>query len=205
MPRPSILKKLRADHRRVLASLDALEREVAPLRPASARTGAAPARQPRAGAFARKTRVTGRARAPRPLPTTGMESLVATLARQFATHMNAEEESLFPSLAAALPETSRSLEPLSAEHAELRAILASLAALLAVPKSSGRDEQIVVQWRDFAALLRIHIRKEEALVFNVAEHALPPRELARVEALRFPRRAAARLRPNHTPRKVVHP
>jgi hypothetical protein len=191
MPRPTIFRKLRADHRRVLLALDTLEREVALLRPAGlART---------------RTRATTAVRRVRPLPTRSLSALVSGLARQFATHMTAEDDSLFPSLAAALPETERSLEPLRAEHAELRAVLASLTALLDAPRSSARDEQIVVQWRDFAALLRIHIRKEEALVFNIAEHALPPRELARVEAIRFPRRAPARLRPHPTSGKVVHP
>jgi hypothetical protein len=191
MPRPAIFRKLRADHRRVLGALDTLEREVALLRPA--------------GLTRTRARAAAGVRRVRPLPTRSLAALVSGLARQFATHMTAEDDSLFPSLAAALPETERSLEPLRAEHAELRAILASLAALLDSPRSSARDEQIVVQWRDFAALLRIHIRKEEALVFNVAEHALPPRELARVEAIRFPRRAPARLRPNPASGKVVHP
>jgi len=186
MTRPAIFRKLRADHRRVLAALDALEREVARLRPAAVA----------------RSRASATASRSRPLPTRSLSALVAHLDRQFATHMAAEDDSLFPSLAGALPETAGSLEPLRAEHAELRAILGSLSVLLEAPRSEARDEQLVVQWRDFAALLRIHIRKEEALVFNVAEHALPPRELARVEAIRFPRRATERLRPNLQSGKV---
>ncbi len=181
MSRHPIFRRLRDDHRRVLKALDAIEGEAAFLRaPGAARGGRS------SGARTRSARV---------LPVARLAALVTRLERQFATHMTAEDDSLYPALAAAMPETARSLEPLRAEHAELRAILASLARLLGQPVSAARDEQFVVQWRDFAALLRIHVRKEEALVFNVAEHALPPRELARVEALRFPRRAAARLRP----------
>jgi hemerythrin-like domain-containing protein len=188
MPRPDIFRRLRLDHRRVLAALDTVEREAAVLRPAGA-----PGRPPRAGARPRRT-----------LPIPALTRLTARLQRQFATHLTAEDDSLYPALATALPETAASLEPLRAEHAELRAILSSLVDLLAAPGSAARDEQVVVQWRDFAELLRIHIRKEEAIVFHVAEQALPPRELARVEALRFPRRSA---RPrSHVPsRKAARP
>ena len=181
MSRSAILRRLRADHRRVIASLDALERDVPALRPADAR---------------------GRARHA-PLRTARLAKVVAHLERQFATHMTAEDESLFPSLAAALPQSSAGLEPLRDEHVELRAILASLAALLAGEASPRRDEQIVVQWRDFAALLRIHIRKEEALVFRVAERALGPGELERVADLRYPRRGPVS-GPGSSPRKVAH-
>jgi hypothetical protein len=185
---PSILSRLRSDHRRVLRDVAALESASPALR------GDAPAARPRVGG------VRGR-----PVAWTALRSLVTRLERQFATHMVAEDESLFPALEKALPEARGSLQPLRAEHAELRALLESLAALLRAADSGARDEQVVVQWRDFAALLRIHIRKEESVVFNVAEHALPPRELARVEALRFPLRAAARGRPHTPKRKDVRP
>src|SRR5262245_42701009 len=154
MNRPGLFQQLRADHARVLGALDALERELPALRPNTT---------PRTGS--------------RALATAPLARVVARLRRQFATHMTAEDESIYPSLAAALPETRAGLALLGDEHAELREILSSIARELGTPASTARDERIVVQWRDFAALLRIHIRKEEALVFNVAEHVLPAREL----------------------------
>lgn len=102
------------------------------------------------------------------------------LARQFETHMAAEDEILYPALAESLPQTRVSLEPLRADHAALRAMLIALRRLLAAPAGKARDEQIGVQLRDFVDLLRIHIRKEEAVVIGVAERVLQPRE---VEAL----------------------
>ncbi len=182
----SILAKLRADHRRVLRDVAALEAASPPLR------GESPA-----GSRGRGVRP------PRAADWNALRSLVGRLERQFATHMVAEDESLFPALEKVLPEARTSLQPLRAEHGELRALLSSLAERLGSADSGARDEQVVVQWRDFSALLRIHIRKEESAVFNVAEHALPPRELARVEALRFPLRAAARRRsPPHLGKEV---
>ncbi|MGH7680503.1 MAG: hemerythrin domain-containing protein [Candidatus Eiseniibacteriota bacterium] len=102
------------------------------------------------------------------------------LTRQFETHMAAEDEVLFPALAEALPQTRISLEPLAADHAALRGMLRSLKRLLMEPAGRVRDEQIGIDLRDFVDLLRIHIRKEEAVVIGVAERMLQPRE---VEAL----------------------
>ena len=166
MASPPIFRKLRADHKRVLADLDALDRVVSRGRTRSPRAPTGPG-----------------ATAPREA---ALRAQVEQLGRQFATHMAAEDETLFPALLAAMPHTRTSIEPLSAEHAEMRVMLLSLAALLERPAGATRDEQIAVQWRDLADLLRIHIRKEESLVFIVAEHVLEPRELAELEARRFP-------------------
>ncbi len=102
------------------------------------------------------------------------------LERQFASHMAAEDEVLFPALLEALPQTRLSIEPLQADHAELRTMLERIRETLEEAPSAERDEQIGVQLHDFVDLLRIHIRKEEAVVISVAERVLRPRE---VEAL----------------------
>jgi hemerythrin-like domain-containing protein len=94
----------------------------------------------------------------------------------------AEDEVLFPALIEALPETRQSVAPLEAEHAELRDMLARLSGTLAEPPGADRDEQIAVQFRDFIDLLRIHLRKEEALVIRVAERVLRPREVQALAA-----------------------
>lgn len=102
---------------------------------------------------------------------------VELLERQFKTHMTAEDDLIYPALAESLPEAELTLEPLRLEHAELRSMLAGLVWALGEPVSAERDEQILVQIRDLVDLLRIHIRKEEALVFRVAEQSLAPRDL----------------------------
>ncbi|MEK7824529.1 MAG: hemerythrin domain-containing protein [Candidatus Eisenbacteria bacterium] len=113
--------------------------------------------------------------------------LVRMLERQFATHMRAEDEVLFPALIEALPEARGSLAPLRAEHDELRSMLAGLTRVLLQPPGPAREEQIAVQARDLVDLLRIHVRKEEAIVFSVAERVLPEPTLQRIaERLEHP-------------------
>jgi len=146
-----VFRQLRADHRHVLGQLPELEREAG----IGARRGAAP----RSAALPR---------------------ILSTLARQFDTHMAAEEDVLFPLLARALPEALSRLEPLSLEHQELRGLLDSLTALMEAPANAERQEQIAVQARDLVDLLRIHVRKEEALVFGLAERVLGPEQLNEV-------------------------
>lgn len=91
---------------------------------------------------------------------------------QFQTHMLAEDQILFPALVRALPASAGSVEPLHDEHAELRLMLERLRATLAEPQGGPRDEETAVQVHDLADLLRIHIRKEESLVFGVAARLL---------------------------------
>lgn len=98
--------------------------------------------------------------------------LLSLLERQFRTHMAAEDEILYPALLRALPASAGSLEPLRAEHAELRLMLERLRASFAGPAGDGRDEEVAVQVHDLADLLRIHLRKEESLVFGVAARLL---------------------------------
>lgn len=102
---------------------------------------------------------------------------VARLRHQFATHMAAEESVVYPALAEAFPEARASLGPLNEEHADLAEMLDDLESWLARPASRERDVQIAVQVRDFVDLLRVHIRKEETLVFDVSERVLGARHL----------------------------
>lgn len=123
------------------------------------------------------------------------------LAKQFETHMAAEDEILFPTLIEALPQTRLSVEPLLADHAALRDMLLALQRLIEAPPSHAREEQIGILLRDFVDLLRIHIRKEEAVVISVAERVLRPREVeafaARMASGR-PDRGSARGEGAHT-------
>lgn len=107
-----------------------------------------------------------------------LRELVAYLERQFATHMAAEDHVLYPALRAAFPEARGTLEPLLADHAELRHLRAALARLLEGERTAARDEQVAVLARDLADLLRLHIRREESVVLDVAARVLDHDELS---------------------------
>jgi len=132
------------------------------------------------------------------LPAT--RAFVEFLAQQFAHHMSAEDEVLFPIVAEALPATTSSLLPLTVEHEELRSMLAALRALLEAPVAETRDQQIGVQVADLAELLRIHMQKEERLVFPIAERVLRPGELERLATDRSARTREHRQTPSPNPR-----
>ncbi len=175
MDRLTIFERLRADHAGVLAELDAIEALLDEARAAATATGTA---------------------GPEPLrlPLRALERLsgfAVHLEAQFATHLAAEDEVLYPALTARLDNGRELTAPLHAEHRELRAMLATLLLTLARPASAARDEQLAVQARDLVDLLRIHIRKEEALLFGVAERLLPPCDLTELEARREPSGAPA--------------
>jgi hemerythrin-like domain-containing protein len=155
MSRHPIFERMRSDHSKVLERIAALE---------SAIMG---------------ERERGASRAERDAV---IREVVELLRAQFSTHMAAEDEVLYPALAEALPETRSSIEPLRADHAELRSMLDRLAATVTKPARGSRDEDIAVQARDLIDLLRIHIRKEEAVVLSVAERVLEPREIAALGA-----------------------
>jgi hemerythrin-like domain-containing protein len=157
-----VIERMREDHGRVLGAVESLER----LLPADGPAGLPPG----------------------PV----LDGLVRLLEAQFGTHMAAEEEVLFPTLLVLVPETRASVAPLSAEHQDLRGMLDALSALLEAPTRPERDEQIVVQVRDLADLLRIHIRKEETAVFRLAERVLRPEDFQAI---------GARLEPSNTPRR----
>jgi hemerythrin-like domain-containing protein len=147
----AIFAPFRADHARVLAQLTALERAMA---------GGD-------GGFDAASAA-------------GMDALVRLLRSQFATHVAAEESVLYPALLEALPEAGPRLAPLSAEHHDMRAMLARLLELLEQPASPSRDEQLLVHARDLVDLLRIHITKEELAVFDVAARVLSATECERL-------------------------
>ncbi|HYJ32435.1 MAG TPA: hemerythrin domain-containing protein [Candidatus Binatia bacterium] len=152
MEATTLIERLRRDHERVLR--DITELEGALVRSAPATRGAAA--EERIG------------------------SVLAMLERQFQTHMAAEDQILYPAISRAIPASAPSLEPLHDEHAELRQMLHRLQATLGEPKSADRDEQIPIQVHDLADLLRLHIRKEESLVFHVAARLLADEEIAAV-------------------------
>ena len=83
-----------------------------------------------------------------------------------------EDRLLYPLVAAACPALRQTLTTLTEEHAELRAMLASFSGPLAAPAFLGRDERIDVLLRDFIDLLRLHIQREESIVFTVVSRAL---------------------------------
>ncbi len=150
MGNPGVFDRMRADHQYVLKEISSLDEAA---RPGPVGTG-------------------GSVR-----PVEAVKGVLSMLARQFESHMAAEDEVLYPALVEALPQTRLSIEPLRAEHAALRGMLTSLTELLATAQSAARDEQVRVLLRDFVDLLRIHIRKEEAVVIGVAERVLRPREV----------------------------
>jgi hemerythrin-like domain-containing protein len=148
-----LFERLRKDHAHVLEEMGALEARL--LR--SGRAGRLPADVEAA-----------------------LPGLLALLEAEFSSHMAAEAEILYPALVAALPATSTSIAPLFTEHAELRQMLARLVATLREAPGADRTEQIRVQVHDVADLLRLHIRKEESLVFRLAPQLLTPSEIAAV-------------------------
>ena len=160
--RTEIFQQMREDHRRVLEDIVVLER-------------AASSRPERRGES---------------WPGDDARRVLRALTRQFATHMAAEDDVLYPALVAALPETRLSLEPLFADHEALRLMLDDLGAMLDVPAGTARNEQIAIGFRDFIDLLRIHIRKEEAIVIGVAERVLNDAEVEALAA-RLGRRTGA--------------
>lgn len=150
-----IFERLRSDHRNVLERMGAVERQI----------------------------VAGRSHLSAAV-LASLRDFATHLECQFDTHLRAEDEVLYPTLARRMTHGRALIEPLHLEHAELRAMLEGFQNALASPFSAKRDEQIVIQLRDLVDLLRIHIRKEEALLFGVAERLLEPSDLVELESLR---------------------
>jgi hemerythrin-like domain-containing protein len=117
---------------------------------------------------------------PGPPPGRAARALAEALAGPFATHLQVEEEQVFPRLARLYPELSGTLERLRADHDELRALRADLAALIASAPDRARDERLGVVLGDLTDLMRLHFRTEEHAVFRWAArararaHATPP-------------------------------
>jgi hemerythrin-like domain-containing protein len=153
MKRSEIFDQMREDHRRVLSGIAVLEKAAA------------------ANAAERTSEG---------WPGGEVKGMLDLLTRQFATHMAGEDQVLYPALIGTAPEMRLSLEALRADHDTLRMMLDDLEETIAEAPGMIRDEQLAIELRDFVDLLRIHIRKEEAIVINVAERVLSAEE---VEAL----------------------
>jgi hemerythrin-like domain-containing protein len=167
-----VFERTREEHRRVLEKLEALE--------------AAAARDARGGR--------------RKWSADEIHKFLEGMGGAFESHMRAEDDGLFPTLLEALPQAMANVEPLRAEHATLRTMLAQLAATIEEPAGAERDEQIGVQMKDLIDLVRIHIRKEEALVISVAERVLRPREVEALAARMSRGERGARTGPPHAGR-----
>ena len=153
--RLAVLDRMRLEHREVLARIDALETDADCIWRTEGRDESAEQ---------------------------AVQDTLDHLGRQFKTHMRDEDEVIYSILEDAIPTARRSIAPLRQEHEDLRSLLADLQDTLARPAGRARNEQVAVQGQDFADLLRIHIRKEESVVFSVAERVLQPAEIAHLTA-----------------------
>ena len=111
-----------------------------------------------------------------------MRDVLELLGNEFASHMAAEDDVLYPAILAAIPAAAGSIETLYAEHLELRQMLLRLRELMDEAPTPVRAEQIRVQVHDLSDLLRLHVEKEESLVFRLAPRLLAPREIAAMAA-----------------------
>ena len=109
-----------------------------------------------------------------------LREAAAMLARQFDTHMAAEDAVLYPAVLAAFPAGRSILEALRADHVELRLMLATIQRWLERSESQERTEQLQVVLRDLIDLLRLHIHREESAVFDVAARVLTEPESAEI-------------------------
>jgi len=106
---------------------------------------------------------------------------IARLAEGFLAHVAEEDSVLHPAIQVAFPTGRPTIEALRADHAELRLMLHTLTTLTRQLPSAGRDEQVQVVLRDFVDLLRLHVRREESAVFDVASRALSSEEATELE------------------------
>src|SRR5262249_7608160 len=73
-----------------------------------------------------------------------LQRSLGTLELQFATHMAAEDDIVFPILLNALPSTAANVASLRTEHDDLRSMLSRLESTLAARPSKARNEQLRV-------------------------------------------------------------
>jgi len=111
-----------------------------------------------------------------------VESLVRYVAGPLAAHALAEERELFPALVDGTPELGYALEPLRADHVELRDLCDALREWLGTPRRAGRDEQLGVLTRDLTDLLRLHLEREERTAYAWAARLSRPRRAVRARA-----------------------
>ena len=139
------------------------------------------------------------ARGRRPVAERPLRDLVAHFGGRFAEHMQTKEDVLYPAIESALPEASTSLVALREDHRELRGLIGAIAMRLEQPRHGIRDEQLRVLTRDLIDLLRLHIRKEEGIVFSVASRVLQEDEISMLA--RRIGRAGTHPRPRETTRR----
>ncbi|HEY1373486.1 MAG TPA: hemerythrin domain-containing protein [Candidatus Binatia bacterium] len=99
----------------------------------------------------------------KPMGLSGLKERAAEFSTFFhqnlTRHFQAEEEILFPSMRAAIPESSALIDDLLADHARLRGFLPSLT------EESGLSKHLF----DAGDLLERHIRREERELFPLFE------------------------------------
>lgn len=84
-------------------------------------------------------------------------------------HHGKEEQHLFPALERqGIPREGGPLGVMLSEHEEGRALIRAMA--------QGDDRQAAAAIRQYVALLRAHIEKENGVLFPMAEHVLPAEE-----------------------------
>lgn len=110
----------------------------------------------------------------------------ATFLREYADalHHAKEEDVLFASLVeAGFPRQSGPVGVMCLEHTQGRRAVADLAAVAEHHGPWGEAERarVVLAAGAFVALLRAHIRKEDAILYPMAEQRLPPPAAAAVD------------------------
>jgi hemerythrin-like domain-containing protein len=107
-----------------------------------------------------------------------LAAFAAYLEREVASHFVVEEQALFPILARHLSLHQGPLAVMNAEHAAFRDLLRELCAAV-------RDGNPIRQRRcasELIELLRVHIAKEDNILFPMASRILGPEELREVDA-----------------------
>ena len=99
-----------------------------------------------------------------------------------ACHHGKEEDLLFPALVAAgLPAQGGPIGVMLSEHTQGREYIRGMAAALAkMSAGENADTEFSQHALGYVELLRAHIRKENMILFSLAEQHLPPAEHARL-------------------------
>lgn len=92
-------------------------------------------------------------------------------------HFTLEEQALFPPLARHLGTTQGPLAMMEAEHAEFRELLQGLTDAV---RTGAHGAQRAIAG-EIIELLRVHIHKEDHVLFPMAEHLLSAEEIAEVD------------------------
>ena len=125
--------------------------------------------------------------------------VIEDFATRFRRGVALEHDVLFRAIDDLAPSANSTLDPLRAEHAALSLMIDSIASLFGAAASARSDEQLAVEIHDLTELLRVHIRKEDAAVYRVAERFLSPEAVKAVESW-VRKYAADTTSPGHTGR-----